>query len=175
MSHRQARPISPSSIVAACLAGALAADIVLATTQSLLSPRLTGEAAPPASVLSLWYRTPASDHPLLAGNDPRESREGARMEWVRALPIGTGRLGAMVFGGVVHERLQLNPGHPLGRATLRSRESGSERRAIRGKASAGGAQVRRGGKARGDVEAARANAVRDGWRSRAHISRGRLG
>jgi alpha-L-arabinofuranosidase len=108
MSHRQARPISPSSIVAACLAGALAADIVLATTQSLLSPRLTGEAAPPASVLSLWYRTPASDHPLLAGNAPRESREGASMEWVRALPIGNGRLGAMVFGGVVHERLQLN-------------------------------------------------------------------
>jgi alpha-L-fucosidase 2 len=27
---------------------------------------------------------------------------------VRALPVGNGRLGAMVFGGVVHERLQLN-------------------------------------------------------------------
>ena len=27
---------------------------------------------------------------------------------MRALPVGNGRLGAMVFGGVVHERLQLN-------------------------------------------------------------------
>jgi alpha-L-fucosidase 2 len=27
---------------------------------------------------------------------------------VRALPVGNGRLGAMVFGGVVNERLQLN-------------------------------------------------------------------
>ena len=28
--------------------------------------------------------------------------------WVEALPIGNGRIGAMVFGGVDHERLQLN-------------------------------------------------------------------
>lgn len=28
--------------------------------------------------------------------------------WVEALPIGNGRLGAMVYGGVGHERLQLN-------------------------------------------------------------------
>jgi alpha-L-fucosidase 2 len=28
--------------------------------------------------------------------------------WVEALPVGNGRLGAMVFGGVGHERLQLN-------------------------------------------------------------------
>jgi alpha-L-fucosidase 2 len=40
--------------------------------------------------LSLWYRQPAD------------------AEWVRALPVGNGRLGAMVFGGVVNERLQLN-------------------------------------------------------------------
>ena len=37
----------------------------------------------------LWYRTPASS-------------------WNEALPIGSGRLGAMVFGGVASERLQLN-------------------------------------------------------------------
>jgi alpha-L-fucosidase 2 len=30
------------------------------------------------------------------------------MQWVEALPIGNGRLGAMVFGGVDTERLQLN-------------------------------------------------------------------
>src|SRR6185369_8898655 len=37
----------------------------------------------------LWYRAPAAN-------------------WNEALPIGNGRLGAMVFGGVVGERLQLN-------------------------------------------------------------------
>lgn len=41
------------------------------------------------SRLALWYRQPAK-------------------EWVEALPIGNGRLGAMVFGGVYKERLQLN-------------------------------------------------------------------
>jgi alpha-L-fucosidase 2 len=37
----------------------------------------------------LWYRAPANT-------------------WNEALPIGSGRLGAMVFSGVEHERLQLN-------------------------------------------------------------------
>ena len=50
---------------------------------------LTGEAAPPAEPLSLWYRRPAR-------------------QWVEALAVGNGRLGAMVFGGVTRERLQLN-------------------------------------------------------------------
>jgi len=39
--------------------------------------------------LALWYEKPAS-------------------QWVEALPIGNGRLGAMVFGGTTSERLQLN-------------------------------------------------------------------
>jgi alpha-L-fucosidase 2 len=43
----------------------------------------------PISDLTLWYRQPAE-------------------QWVEALPIGNGRLGAMLFGGVVSERLQLN-------------------------------------------------------------------
>ena len=34
-------------------------------------------------------------------------REPAK-EWVEALPVGNGRLGAMVFGGIATERLQLN-------------------------------------------------------------------
>jgi alpha-L-fucosidase 2 len=50
---------------------------------------LTGEASPPAEPLSLWYRHPST-------------------EWVQALPVGNGRLGAMVFGGINQERLQLN-------------------------------------------------------------------
>lgn len=41
------------------------------------------------SELKLWYRQPAKI-------------------WVEALPTGNGRLGAMVYGGVARERLQLN-------------------------------------------------------------------
>lgn len=37
----------------------------------------------------LWYDSPAD-------------------EWVQALPLGNGRLGAMVFGGIANERIQLN-------------------------------------------------------------------
>jgi alpha-L-fucosidase 2 len=51
--------------------------------------------------LKLWYRQPAR-------------------EWTQALPVGNGRLGAMVFGGVETERIQLNEdtiwaGHPIER------------------------------------------------------------
>ena len=55
--------------------------------------------------LRLWYRQPAAN-------------------WNEALPIGNGRLGAMIFGGVDRERLQLNedtimpPYQPLGDLTL---------------------------------------------------------
>ncbi len=48
-----------------------------------------GEAAPPEGDLTLWYRRPAN-------------------EWIEALPVGNGRLGAMVFGGVDRELIQLN-------------------------------------------------------------------
>ncbi len=41
--------------------------------------------------LSLWYDRPAK-------------------EWLEALPVGNGRLGAMVFGGIFGARLQLNEG-----------------------------------------------------------------
>src|SRR5690606_16347612 len=41
------------------------------------------------TALKLWYNQPAND-------------------WNEALPVGNGRLGAMVFGGVHQERLQLN-------------------------------------------------------------------
>ena len=47
----------------------------------------------------LWYKQPAAD-------------------WVEALPVGNGRLGGMIFGGVTDERIQLNEdtlwdGYPL--------------------------------------------------------------
>ncbi len=90
------------------IAAGLVAAAMVAVTQTPASPRLAGDAQPPASPLSLWYRAPASDHPLLPLDAPRQSRQAGTAEWVRALPVGNGRLGAMVFGGVVHERLQLN-------------------------------------------------------------------
>ena len=102
------RPRTSPYIVGACLVAALVSGAVLVARQSPLSPGLKGEAPPPASALSLWYRAPASDHPLLPLDAPPQSRRAGAAEWVRALPVGNGRLGAMIFGGITHERLQLN-------------------------------------------------------------------
>ena len=60
-----------------------------ANSISTYEGEFTGQAEPPAEPLTLWYRRPAR-------------------QWVEALPVGNGRLGAMIFGGVVNERLQLN-------------------------------------------------------------------
>jgi len=46
-------------------------------------------AALAADPLALWYRQPAA-------------------AWTEALPVGNGRLGGMVFGGLEHERIQFN-------------------------------------------------------------------
>jgi alpha-L-fucosidase 2 len=88
-----------SSVTAGLLVAAIS---VVARTPDAV--RFVGEAPPPSSALSLWYRAPAADRSLT----PRPTGPDAAAEWVRALPVGNGRLGAMVFGGVVHERLQLN-------------------------------------------------------------------
>ncbi len=61
-----------------------------------------GMAPPPVEPLSLWYRRPAGHYGQYWNY---RQKEGA---WVEALPIGNGRLGAMVFGGIVSERIQLN-------------------------------------------------------------------
>ncbi len=61
------------------------AAVLLAPLAGLL---VTASIADPAT--TLWYTRPASDW----------SRE--------ALPIGNGRIGAMIFGGVGHERIALN-------------------------------------------------------------------
>ncbi|MFC1765056.1 glycoside hydrolase N-terminal domain-containing protein, partial [Planctomycetota bacterium] len=50
---------------------------------------LTGQAAAPESSDTLWYRQPARN-------------------WNEALPVGNGRLGGMVYGGVNREWIQLN-------------------------------------------------------------------
>ena len=47
---------------------------------------------------------PAGDNPNLLWYDK------PAVKWVEALPVGNGRLGAMVFGGASQERLQLNEG-----------------------------------------------------------------
>ena len=59
--------------------------LLLATTASGQSALQSNDQQPP----TLWYRTPATT-------------------WNEALPVGNGRLGAMVFGGVEREHLQLN-------------------------------------------------------------------
>ncbi len=56
---------------------------------TLLISMTTAYAQSPASPRSLWYDAPAET-------------------WSSALPIGNGRLGGMIFGGVEHERIQLN-------------------------------------------------------------------
>ena len=57
----------------------------------LLTPVIlfAAPAKPPAGSLTLWYRQPAS-------------------AWVEALPVGNGRMGAMIFGGTERERIQFN-------------------------------------------------------------------
>jgi alpha-L-fucosidase 2 len=52
-------------------------------------PRAPAVSHDDAQPLLLWYEAPAR-------------------EWVEALPVGSGRLGAMVFGGVQSERIALN-------------------------------------------------------------------
>ncbi|MEV4517048.1 glycoside hydrolase N-terminal domain-containing protein [Dactylosporangium sp. NPDC049525] len=73
-------------------AGAVGAGAALLPLAWSASP--ASAAAPPevgtANGLALWYA------------------QSAGTDWLRALPIGNGRLGAMVFGTVDVERLQLN-------------------------------------------------------------------
>src|SRR6266571_2515950 len=63
--------------------------LAVTTNHQADAARFTGQPAPPEEPLSLWYRRPAR-------------------QWVEALAVGNGRLGAMVFGGINRERLQLN-------------------------------------------------------------------
>ncbi|MCY3018338.1 MAG: glycoside hydrolase family 95 protein [Planctomycetota bacterium] len=77
------KPLMISSLMLlSTLATAAAADD---GTHTLKASAATGQD------LKLWYNRPAG-------------------QWVEALPVGNGRLGAMVFGTVDQERLQLNEG-----------------------------------------------------------------
>lgn len=97
-------PAEPDAVSRrAVLQGAGAAALVAGGSERL-------RASGPARRRRLWYTQPAA-------------------VWTEALPIGNGRLGAMVFGGTAHERLQLNedtlytggpyaPANPSARAAL---------------------------------------------------------
>jgi alpha-L-fucosidase 2 len=67
--------------------------ILLGVQLSLVLTASSGAESPatavPPSRLALWYRQPAA-------------------QWTEALPVGNGRLGAMIFGGIDQERIQLN-------------------------------------------------------------------
>ena len=65
--------------------------VVAALSSMLGAPAPAGDEMAPAGFrgLELWYEQPAQ-------------------EWTEALPVGNGRLGAMVFGGVAAETIQLN-------------------------------------------------------------------
>lgn len=73
----------------AVLGAAPAASAVAAPAVAKAAGKQSLPAVEAGDALQLWYREPAN-------------------EWVQALPVGNGRLGAMVWGGIAHERLQLN-------------------------------------------------------------------
>jgi alpha-L-fucosidase 2 len=78
-------------LVASMLAGVAA---ILSAAEPMLDPATDDLAIHDIAVgdaegLSLWYDRPAE-------------------KWTEALPIGNGRLGGMVFGGITNERIQLN-------------------------------------------------------------------
>ncbi|MEP6914903.1 MAG: glycoside hydrolase family 95 protein, partial [Acidobacteriota bacterium] len=101
----------------------LTALVLLCGSVALLPAQAPGASRPPqpataspASELKLWYNRPAA-------------------QWVEALPIGNGRLGAMVFGGVETERLQLNEdslwsGGPERLTNTKAREALAETRRL---------------------------------------------
>ncbi|MES2461925.1 MAG: glycoside hydrolase family 95 protein, partial [Armatimonadota bacterium] len=63
----------------------------------------SAEAVDNSNALTLWYDKPAT-HPEDAGGKNATNSPA----WLRALPIGNGRLGGMVYGDTAIERIQLN-------------------------------------------------------------------
>jgi alpha-L-fucosidase 2 len=78
-----------SSHIVAAGAGLVLALPVAAVDIGVRAQTATPAVASPDPSLTLWYERPAR-------------------EWLEALPVGNGHLGAMVFGRVEDERLQLN-------------------------------------------------------------------
>ncbi len=63
--------------------------VILAFNSCINKKEKTNHKTAESREYKLWYRQPAT-------------------KWVEALPVGNGRLGAMIFGGVYHDRIQLN-------------------------------------------------------------------
>ncbi|MHB1034333.1 MAG: glycoside hydrolase family 95 protein [Pirellulales bacterium] len=84
-----------SRLAASVLVAALGAQIGLAAAPRTpnkapeFTGKLSGDAPPPSEPLSLWYREPAT-------------------AWTSALPVGNGKQGAMMFGGIDAEVLCVN-------------------------------------------------------------------
>ncbi len=74
--------------------------LVLTTRVQAADPVFTGRADPPDQLLSLWYSRPAG-------------------EWLEAVPVGNGRLGGMVYGGVTTERSVRREDRPAGNRNWR--------------------------------------------------------
>ncbi len=69
--------------------------------------RSAGTAAATAAMMNIAAHEATAAEPASDSNDRLWYRQPAA-RWVEALPVGNGRLGAMVFGGLERERLQLN-------------------------------------------------------------------
>ncbi len=83
MKDREVKATMPLMLLAFFAGGICIVGCVNGNMQS------SGDSGEDWSGLKLWYNQPAR-------------------KWTEALPVGNGRLGAMVFGGTVREQIQLN-------------------------------------------------------------------
>lgn len=84
LSRRHVLAVAGASAAATALSTGVAQAAIGAADTTARSATGTG-----THPMRLWYQAPAA-------------------EWLEALPVGNGRIGAMVFGGTDTERLQLN-------------------------------------------------------------------
>lgn len=76
-------------------------ETAAATAAAFAFPPASDAARPSRPLSTEVSNTAPSGHSVLWYRQPAD-------KWVEALPIGNGRLGAMVFGNIAHERIQLN-------------------------------------------------------------------
>ena len=75
-----------------------------------LVPLLPSISSAQQKPMQLWFDRPAYQPAVFSYDAPEFQRtfHFEKRGWVEALPVGNGRMGAMVFGGVLRERIQLN-------------------------------------------------------------------
>ena len=78
-------------------------SLLILTSVLLLMSSCQADPSSGTSSTKLWYQQPAD---ASAMDDPNGWKDDA--EWLKALPLGNGAFGAMVFGDVNMERIQLN-------------------------------------------------------------------